>query len=245
MIMLRNIIYIGIVCLLFSCTKEYENNCFDQQGEIKTEIRELEPFTSLQVYDVFNIYLKQDTICYIEIEASENYIPYITSGINNGSLCLYNNIECRWSREYTGINITVHFVNLTFIKNHETCLIESLDTIRGNKINFYVRAPLAEMNLVFNCNHLEFSTSYTTAGKYVLRGKTGLLQMGIHNSSVIDAQDMIAQNAKIFQNSIGDMKVNVINTLDAEIWSKGNILVYNQPGEVVLLKEGKGNLIYK
>lgn len=244
--MKQTFLYVIISLILLSaCNKDYNNNCFDKQGEISTEVRILEEFENIIIWGVFDIFLKQDTTNYVIVETNENLFPFIETSIENNTLNLYDNVNCKWSRKYYNTKMTIHFKNLSFIKNNVTCNINSIDTIFSNDIYIYARSELAEMNLILIVDRFQFSGSHTTSGKYYFSGKCNNFVVRAFSAIQIYAQSLQTENAYIYQHSIGDIFADVRLSLDAYFYNSGDIYLKQSPEKVTIKEQsGNGKVIY-
>ena len=238
------LIYILTIIFLLSCDKGFNNNCFENQGEVVLYKRELNPFSKIFIRGVFDIYLEQDTSYYTIIEAPENTIPYIETTIDNNILNIYDNVNCKFSREYIRPKMTIHFVKIDYIKNKEACYIKTIDTILCNSILISATYQLGEMDLCINANNISFIGSFIAFGNHKLSGICNNLHIEAHNALKIDALSLETFNASIIQNSIADIKLNVSNKLEVSILNKGNILIENWPDtKNISEKSGTGEII--
>lgn len=237
--MKKHLLYILILLSTFGCNKEFNNRCFENEGEITTVIVPLEKYSRVITWGMFDIFLKQDTTHYMEIETAENLIPYIETKFENNFLEIYDNINCEWSRKYVRTKITLHFEDLTYFKNKASCNLKTIDTIHGNRILIYARYDLADMDLCLDASHIFFKGAFTATGKYFLRGKCNTLEIEIHNGTILDASELESNYAEIYQNSIADVKANVSDVLDASILDVGNIILPYEPDSINIVETNR------
>lgn len=231
---------------LISCNKEFENKCFEKQGEIITEQRILENFTSIHIESVFDIYLIQDTGCFVEVQSYENLMPYIETVVEKGNLHLYDNVNCKWSREFGRTKLNIHFRNLQFLKPIETCFIKSVDTIFSNNFDVYIRTEIADVELTLRSNRISFITSNTSSGNYYIKGICDFFNLRTFNGSVIYADSLEAYDAKVHHNSIGNAYLNVDHNIEVEILNKGNLILSDSVDSINYISQtGKGSVIIK
>ena len=82
------------------------NACFHEKrirgnGTIKTETRQVSGFTGIDVSGNFDVYLKQDSVSSVRIEADENLLEYIrvTSESNTLVIDSKNHTNLRGTRD--------------------------------------------------------------------------------------------------------------------------------------------------
>ena len=82
-----------ILFLIYSCEKE-SSNCFFKKGNMKKKEMLLDDFCSIEVYDIFNLILIQDTIHKVVLEGSENLLPHVETSIEDDTLTIKHSIRC-------------------------------------------------------------------------------------------------------------------------------------------------------
>ena len=63
-----------LLCLIFSCKKDIVN---------KSLVKELEPFDQIELNDVFDVYIDEDSVFSVEVYGDESYIEYVSYTVNN------------------------------------------------------------------------------------------------------------------------------------------------------------------
>ncbi|WP_430408250.1 head GIN domain-containing protein [Kordia sp.] len=79
-------------------------------------------------------------------------------------------------------------------------------------------------------------------GTIILEGKTKELRLGIELAK-IDASNLIAENAFVNIWSWGTAKVNVTNTLHAEVSNSGKLIYVNSPKEIKQKTKNEGEIL--
>jgi len=229
--------------ILYSCEKE-SSNCFTGKGNIDIQEILLEDFKAIQVNDIFDIILIQDTIHKIVMEGSENLLPHVKTIIRNDTLLIENTLRCNWLRDYEKVTLSVHFQDLVHLVTHAPVNVVSHDTIRCDNLEYFAIGEIGEADLVLNCNYFRFDDSYSTLGLFKFRGKTVKSRFYVNYGSSVDAGDLISEKADIYLKTIGDVYINVTEHLSVWIWGPGNIFYSGNPGLVEIVeKRSSGKLI--
>ena len=63
-----------LVAFIFSCTKEHSCDCFKGTGDTTTEFRKLLPFNKISIENNINLYITEDTVFYMTVEAGSKLI---------------------------------------------------------------------------------------------------------------------------------------------------------------------------
>ncbi|MEM6719607.1 MAG: DUF2807 domain-containing protein [Bacteroidota bacterium] len=79
-------------------------------------------------------------------------------------------------------------------------------------------------------------------GKIILEGKTKEFRLGVELANV-DASKLVAENANVNIWSWGNAKVNVINTLNAEVKNRGKLIYVNTPKKLKKKTRKDGQII--
>ncbi len=229
--------------VLCSCEKN-SSRCFKAGGKNIKEERILSEFKHIQVKDIFNLFLVQDSVSKVILEGGENLLPNVSTDINNDTLVIENSIMCNWLRDYEKINITVHFNNLRHLVTFDPVSVKSNDTLRCEYFEYYAIGEIGEADLLLNCGYFRFDDSFTTLGLFTFSGKTEMSRFFINYGSSIYANNLISKNTDIMFQTTGDMYIHVTEKLRVWIWGPGNVYYSGNPGIVeVIEQKSTGRLI--
>lgn len=101
-----------MLLILWSCNDDPVFNCFENSGATKRKTLTYQPFNKIQLNDVFDVYLIQDTICQLEAEGGANLIENIDVDINGAILSIKNSSNCNWLRDYKRMALYIHYTGL-------------------------------------------------------------------------------------------------------------------------------------
>ena len=104
---MKQLIITGIILSLISCRKDNTFNCFVRSGEIIKEERLVEEFSSLHIYDEFEVFFINGSVEKLTIEGGKNLIPGISTKVEDNKLTIRNEIKCDWIRSYKN-RIKIH-----------------------------------------------------------------------------------------------------------------------------------------
>ncbi len=237
------ILVIIILCLFYSCEKE-SSNCFFANGSIEKKEIVLDDFTSIEVYDIFNMILIQDTVNRIVLEGGENLLQHVEIRIKDDTLKISHSIRCIWLREYEKINIYVYFSRLDRIVADAPVRIISSDTLTCSNLEYFALGEIGEADMILNCNYFRFDGSYSTLGQFRFKGKSDKSRFYVNYGSSVFADSLISGQADVYFKTIGDIHVHVTEHLRVWIWGPGNVYYSGNPGKVEIMeKRSTGRLI--
>jgi len=133
--------------------------------------------------------------------------------------------------------------------NGNTLQLGQIEWIEPSQATITIRAP--------NLRHVETGTHDVTRiinvhnnylqltapiGTIILEGKTKEFRLGVELANV-DASKLVAENAVINIWSWGNAKVNVTNTLDAEVKNRGKLIYVNSPKKINKKTRKEGRII--
>jgi len=217
-----------ILCLLSTCKP---SECFFANGNIKKEFRQVGFFHRLFVYDNISVELVEGEEVWIE--AGENLLPLLQTELQaDSSLVLRNKAKCNWLRSYnTPIKIYVGAKNLGYIRWESYSKLESKTQIPVA----YLQVEVLGVNALVDLN-LQAIGVYLFANvgaDFKLSGKAFYLGIFMMNYSRADALNLEAQQANIRQESSNHIWVNVIQKIEGDIKSYGNIFYKSLPNTLV------------
>ncbi len=228
----------------FSCEKPSNNACIKSNGNIISEIRNLDNFNKLEINGNFKFTLKQDSVNKISIISGENLVPFITTDIANNTLTVDNKNKCRWMRSYDiPMEIELCFKDINTITLNGQNDIFCIDTIRTDTLFIENNSDISTININIICNRF-ILTTHAGTGNFILNGKTNQSFLYFHGTGSIDANNLEAKYCEIASLTIGDCFVNCKQTLIAQLYEKGNIYYSGNPTNIKVSKQlSTGELI--
>ena len=122
-----------ILCLLFtSCNFVF--NGVNGNGNVITEQRSTNNFSSIKATEGINVHLKQGNTCNIKVQADENLHDIILTEVNNGELYIHTKKSIGKS---SAKKIIVTIKNLNQLKSTSGASIYGVNTFKCNKLKLY------------------------------------------------------------------------------------------------------------
>ncbi|MCX6296377.1 MAG: DUF2807 domain-containing protein [Bacteroidetes bacterium] len=236
---------ITIVLILFSsCKKENRCDCIKRTGEIITEIRTVPLFDRLFVEQDVNVFLTQDSVTEVKVEAGENIAPLIQTVVEEGVLIIRNKNRCNWARSYNKpLNVYIKTPGLKYIHSNGSGNIKSLNTI--TKDTFDVRIE-GSGDIDLTISNSQIISHIYGFGDLILHGSTKEHLCSIGGSSFLYAADLYTYNTWIQSYTLGECYLKASSLLTYRIDDKGDIYSIGIPPIIQKTSnDGEGKLIFE
>ena len=232
-----------VITLFTACQKENRCDCFKKTGTIDVSKREVAPFDQIVVENNLNVFITQDTVYEVKVEAGINLIPLIKTEVIDGTLYIRNKNKCNWARNYDQpFNIYVKMPVIKYITAAGTGTIKSLNTITTPEFDVAIQNS-GDVDL--KINNLKLTSHVHGSGDLILSGTTGEHACDIGGTSFLKCQDLQTVNSWVHSYTTGLCYVKASNEITTIIDDVGDIYCYENPPTVLVTKNGKGQLYLK
>lgn len=214
-----SIIFILFSLLLVSCRfttgKRIHGN-----GIIKTETRTTGQFNSVDVSSNINVYVKQDSVTSVKIEADENLLEYIHIKVDGSTLEVeeedgYN------LRSNKGIKVYVSSPSFKKFMASGTCDIFSENQIKSSEPITIKLSGACDVNMDIDAPKIGVDLS--GAGTIVLRGQTKDFKVDGSGATKIKSFDLAAENTDIEMSGAGSAEIFASVKLKVDISGAANV----------------------
>jgi hypothetical protein len=223
---------------LIICTSIVYSSCKDgllNAGEVVTiEIQFSRIISRVEVNTMLEITLVQDTINKALVTCGENLQPDIDIFVKDNILYLNNSIKYSWSRSYEKVKLELHLISIPRLDVWKPSYITSRDTIKTHEFFLVDWGKFTELDVTLNVDNCAIDVSVEGFGHYTVKGKSTTATFYCKGSAFFYAEDLKIQNCTVFQNSIGDTYVNVLNKLTVTIQNSGKVYYYGNPSSIIL-----------
>lgn len=210
---------LAISFMLHSCSI----NCVDGSGNVKTENRVVEEFTSIAVAGNGHIILDQNGESAIRIEADDNLLDEITTEVRGGKLYIKTE-HC--IKRYTKLNYYISLGELKKISLSGSGTIEAKDKIKSNALEVKISGS-GEVMLSLQVNELKTHISGSGDCKY--KGNVMKHNLSLSGSGRIEAFDLITEETRIDVSGSAEALVNATNKLNVDISGSGDVYYTGRP----------------
>lgn len=228
---MRFLKFISIILILFSsCKKENRCDCIKRTGEIITEIRDVPAFKQIYVEQDVNVFITQDAISEVKVEAGKNIEPLIETVVESEILIIRNHNRCNWARKYNQpLNVYIKTPGLRYIHSNGSGNIKSLNTI--TKDSFDVRIE-GSGNIELTINNSQIISHIYGLGDLTLHGNTINHLCSIGGSSFLYASDLNTSYTWIQSFTLGESYVRTSGFIIYRIDDKGDIYCSGNPASI-------------
>lgn len=227
-----------ILFSMMSC-KDIEN----KDNTLDSVYVTLSEFDTVNVYDVFNVYLKQDSVYSLKILTTSDLIDNVEYS-QTGNVLNINDLNKFYFLKSYDKSITLYITapDLKAINLFSASSLYSIDTLKYNR--FLVRAYgySAFADVTVDCDDHFFLSLWKVTGDYTVSGKCTYLQILNHGTSYIHASNLESQYCYIDQNSTGNAELFANKKLKVIIRDIGNVYYKGNP-VIELDRRGEGNLL--
>ena len=205
-----------IIIIIFIIKNNLTKNNIQGSGNIISESRELNNFTSIILLGSIDVNIKTSESNNCVVVADDNLIPYIKTEVVNNKLNISLN-ESYSSEEKLVVNINT--------PNYDEVSLSG----SGN-INI----------LDFKNNNLSLNIS--GSGNITGNGEVETLVVKINGSGNLMSKEIKSKSATITINGSGDGEVFASDSISAKINGSGNIEYFGNPENVDSIINGSGNI---
>jgi len=221
---------------------------------VKTETRTVVSFNRVVNEGSFNIYIQQDSIYEVTVEAESNLIPYIRTRINGNSLV----IDTRENlHNHFPINIYVKtpFINGAYQDGSGHIDLDSLDTdnmevsisgsgsIKGQTKTNYLKTSISGSGSIdLYAEASSTDTKISGSGDIMLTGNSFSGTYTISGSGNIRASNFLQNEVISKISGSGNMYLNASDKLDVTISGSGSVYYIGDP-QLFISISGSGKVI--
>src|SRR6056297_584891 len=237
---MKNIVFIIPIMFLYSCQESLFNS-----GEMITQEIKTSPFKNIEINDIFEVYLYQDTIEKIIVKGGSNLVSNLTFDVNQEKTLTIDNLNnARWSRDYEKIELHITVDTLHFLTLNAPARVRCMDTLKTPELKIFSISEYAEISVLVNCNNLYLVNSGTSGGQISLKGSTLNFGFWARASLQLFAEDFIAKKITAKNESIGNCYIHATEYLSVEILRTGLIYYHGNPETIEYVNdEAKDKLI--
>lgn len=189
-------------------------------GTIKTEIRSAGTFNAVDVSGNFEVYIKQDSVRSVKLEADENLMEYIRVSVDGETLVIEtkDDVDLKGTK---GIKVYVSSPSFKQLQASGSCNIASENKITGQeplRISL-TGASDVDMDLAFP----KVKADLSGAGSIKLRGQTKDFSVEGSGSVSVKCMELMAENVSIEISGAGSASVFASVKLDVRVSGAGDV----------------------
>ena len=209
-------------------------------GEESSREISLDDFHAVKFLGIYNIVLIQDSTNRLVIKGNNN-INSIDALVNEDTLVINDHKKRSFNPNKNSLYL--HFSNLQHIACYDPVNLSNTDTIKADQLTLYALGEIAEVRLVFRCNYFIAVNDANTLGYLHFIGKTQRCWIWDRYGSTMFADSLLCREAVVYNESVGDVRINASDNIDAFIRGPGNIYYHGNPIIKIGEKRGTGRII--
>jgi hypothetical protein len=230
-----------IALIILSCSK---NGFLDSGKNITREVFIERDFSSIDIKNMFDITLVQDTVKKVFVTCGEHLQRYVSVTVRDTILLLDHTAKFNWSRKYEKIKLEIHLVTTPRIDIHEPVKLKTMNTLKGGNFIFkdWSRVSEADISLdVRSCGIFMVSDNF---GYIKLKGKSTSAYLEGWGTCQLRADSLTITNCYIQHRGLSNIYVNVTAQLIVSLEFTGNVCYTGHPGQLIVVKQtSSGRLI--
>jgi len=203
----------------------------------------LEPRDAIWTYGLFDIRLVEDTTNKLVIRGHREVVNNIEVTQNKRKTTVTEDLSNRWYNSKSKPVLEYHFTRLRYFRIEEPSRLSSADTIHSKHLEVIVANELSEIDLMVDAGYLYLENWTTNTGNFRFRGKATQFKVELHGSGRLQADSLYTENARVRQQSIGDIHIRANDTLQVHSSGSGNVFYYGEPAEIIFEQNAAGELI--
>ena len=233
--------YFLIALIGMSCGKE--SSCIKSTGDIKIEQRNVSAeVKKIRISEKIHFVFTQSNNLNLSVEGGKNLLPYINTKISGDELIISSDNKCNFLRDY-GKPITVYLSlpTLSEIDYRGQGTITSTNTLNLTDFEFNSWSGTGSVNLNINANRV-FIHQHSGPADFTLNGKVDYLYAYTLGNGWFHFNRLIAKSGRVNHKGSGDISVRVLNELNIDLISIGNVDYYGDPNLTVGVHSGAGEI---
>ena len=244
------VIYFLIIVFFASCDSEDAGNCFQTSGAIIQQEILVTPFNKILINEKIELIIKEGPTQKVILETGKNLQSDISIEVVNNQLIATNNNGCNFVRDYGITKVFVVSPNIIEIRNSSELTVSSSGILHYPSLTLLSEDYLSDyLNAGdFNLEVDNQTTRIVSNGisNFYLKGKTTNLNISfVAGDSRFEGKDLLATNIQLTNKSSNDMLVFPISKLEGDIYSVGDVQVFNTPPTITITEHYTGKLIFK
>jgi len=246
--------------IFLTITLFYSCDCEKGSGNMITETYEYDYFDKIQVEGDYTVYIYQDTVAQITIEAEDNILPLIDTYLTTDNRLIIETDKC--IRKHRQIIITVSMPDVREIRSDGSAQISVVSNINTDELrletygsgNISLNTVNAE-SLIFvdirgsgdvsieDLTTPQLRVKIFGSGDFGANGSAEVFDIDIFGSGNVNTYGLDSETCDISITGSGNCYVTVYDRLDVQITGSGNVYYRGSPDTVDVYITGSGSAI--
>ena len=228
------------IASIYSC-----KHCTTLSHDQDSLVFNFETFDTVNVYDIFNVYVKQDSFFSVKIKGDKNLIKNVEVSEANKNIEIQDKNTCYFLKlKHSQLDIYITAPDFYYVQLFSASSVYSIDTLHYTRFGVRTYGYYANANVCVDCKDHFFLGVWNSTGDFYVSGKAMYYQVLNHGHAFVHSFDLQSQYADIEQRSTGDVEVFCQKKLNVKIFETGNVIYKGNP-DVSAVIQGQGKLIKK
>lgn len=236
----------SLILIAFSLLTIFYTGCrkpfgISGNGNVITETRQMYSFNAINSKASFNVYIEQDSIYQVEVQAESNLVPYVQTMVNGNTLIISTNENLK---ENYPINVYVKTPTLNNIELSGSGIVQSDTIVTDNlavklsgsgNMNGAVVSSMSNIvlsgsgNINYYLDTDNLSSTISGSGAINLIGTATTSSNVISGSGNLNAFSLLSDNVQATISGSGDMYVSAEKQLNVSISGSGSVYYIGNP----------------
>lgn len=225
---------------LFLCCSR--GSCPLAGGSEGSEIRNLEPFTTIVLYGKVNLILTQDSTQQVTVSGGKSLFPGITTVVDGQTLTIRDNNTCLLTDPSSRVNIHISGSALQKITYYGAGDVSSTNTLHAPLFTVDSWEGSGTIRLDLQATEVDAIVRNENA-TLVLTGAADTAYIYCGEAGSVDMSGLTTAATHLDSKTVRDIFVDATRTLHANIVYRGNVYYKNEPVLDTLIT-GTGKLIH-
>jgi hypothetical protein len=213
----------------------------------ETTVREIplnDSISSVEVENIFDIELDQDTVNKIFVTCGENLQQYIDIKIKDKVLHVNHHSKYNWSRSYEKIKLEFHINQNLKMRILSPTKLTSKETLKLSSIEIADWGKVSEFDISIEADYFYLVVSYENFGYYKVKGTCNNTNLRSYGSCFFMTDSLVSKECSVKHFGIGDVYVNFTSSLKVWLEFTGNVYYKGNPSDIILEQQlSSGKLI--
>jgi hypothetical protein len=240
---MKKLSFITFLFFITSCAKTDLCDCFKSTGEVVTEVRNIANFKQVYLQDNVNLYILQDSLCFLTVRAGKNLLGSVKTTVRDGLLTITNENSCNWVRDLNNqvdVFISLPVFELLTYKGYGN--VNTLNTICSDNFGIDIHDGSGSIKMTLN-NLTTWIDAQEGVVDFTLNGWSESIYVYNNGLGPVDCRNLGSDFTFVTNSSTNDCFVNARKKLDVRIEYLGNIYYSGNPDSISSKITGEGRLI--
>lgn len=213
-------------------------DCLKSTGKIITEVRDIKDFDKVRVTDNINLFITQDSLFEVKVEAGKNLIDLLETKVVAGELQIKNKNRCNFVRDYKKpMNVYVTMPVVRYISNDGYGTVRGLNIITTPEFDIQTSAS---GDIYLDINNKKVISHMFGSGDVYLKGNSAEHHCHIVGNGFVNCSGLNTSYTWLYTRTTGNCYVNCSNFMEVIIDYTGNVYYKGAPKiEAKIKGEGK------